>query len=69
MTPYEIGDRLKLFKQKEVDYSKWTVQVGENVGDAIVTIDPPSRRPRTTQRTETASTISGVGHPFRRQIS
>ena len=42
MTPYEIANRLKFFKQKEVDYSEWPVQVDENVGDAIVTIDPAS---------------------------
>ena len=42
MTPYEIANRLKFFKRKEVEYSKWSVQEAEKVGDAIVTTHPPS---------------------------
>ena len=42
LTPLEIAKHLKAFKQKEFHSSRTGNQRCENIGNAIVTIDPPS---------------------------
>ena len=42
MTPHAIANHLKVIKQKELDCSRSGEQRWEEVGNAIVTIDPPS---------------------------
>ena len=42
MTPLEIAKHLKAFKQKEFHSSRTGNHRWENIGNAIVTIDPPS---------------------------
>ncbi len=42
MTPCQITNHLKVIKQKELDCPRSGEQEWEEVGDAIVTIDPPS---------------------------
>ena len=42
MTPYEIANHLKVIKQKELGCSRSGEQTWDEVGNAIVTTDPPS---------------------------
>ena len=42
MSPYEVGNHLKVIKLKELEYSGPGEQRWEKVGNAIVTIDPSS---------------------------